>query len=88
MIVSKPKTAHAARQDGDWQAICQEVAGLRSLAALEAWRADFVLRRLSASPDWQEELWELLEDRVGELRAEALMRTMDRQFQGAMERDQ
>ena len=87
MIASKPKSAYAARKDGDWYALLEEIAALPSLAACEAWWTAFVVERLSSGPDWQDELLEALTERKSVLRAEAQMRHMDQQFLNAMERD-
>lgn len=85
MRVFRPKTAHAAKADGDWQAICEEVAACDSELAVRAWWRDFVLSRLPGLPaDWSGEIRTVCQDRLTELKARDNHAELDAAFRATV----
>lgn len=79
-MVWKPRSAYRAKIDGDWDRLRQEVLAIGSEPQLDAFWADFLVRRArDLPPDWTESLRDFCDDRRDEIRAEARERAMDRE---------
>jgi hypothetical protein len=86
MRVWRPKTAYAARTDGDWTALKEEIA---QVPDPDAWWQDFILSgRLRDLPTgWQEQVSDALNERRAELLVIRQSKSLDAGFRRAMERD-
>lgn len=81
MKVYKPKSSYAAKRDGDWQPILDEIASLPDPEAVAAWRDDFIRNRLQLLPiEWGEPVFDALEWRI----TECLNEEMDETFRQIM----
>lgn len=81
MKVWRPKTAFAATRDGDWGPLVAEVTSCASVAALDAFWADYLLNRHRDNPEsWSNELMAIYNERREELEVMEEGAEMDRQW--------
>lgn len=88
MILFAPQSSHAAKKEGLWPSLCEEIDALSSLAAVEGWWADYQITRLRHTPlPFIGPLRDRLDLQRRELTALAQSRYLDLQYSRAMERD-
>lgn len=81
MKVWKPKAAHSATKDGDWQQFLSEVEALTTLEDLDAYWANYLLTRHRNYPEsYSLALRDALRDREVEIRAMLQHEEMDREY--------
>jgi hypothetical protein len=90
MHVWQPKCSHRRHQDGDWTAIVAEVEALRTVEEVDAYWTRFLLHRHRDFPEpWSLSLREICAAKRDELLIlETKHQSLDREWAGAMERDQ
>lgn len=86
MIAVKPKSAFAAKKDGDWAALSAGLEACSSPAEVRDYLHDYALTR-DRPNGWLEALTEQATAHVAELRADRLNDAMDDAFWRAMDRD-